>query len=136
MVSKSSSLPGQPFGPWSPFESRAPGGNNVRSTPLPHGRITAQGPGWDKRRGSGRPLAVGPIASSPTAVAPPGRPLGSALGRFGLLLVDDEGLVLLQDHVLAEDHLPRRLLRGDLVHDVEHRPLDHGAQPPGARLVA
>src|SRR5207237_1828869 len=77
----------------------------------------------DRARGRQRP---------PARPRSPWRRASRALRR---LLVDDEGRFLLEDGVLVDDDLADVLVRGDLVHDVQHRVLEDGAQTARAALV-
>ena len=49
--------------------------------------------------------------------------------------IDDQRSLLLQDDLLADDDLARGSCGRDVVHDVEHRLLEDGAQAAGAGLA-
>src|SRR5262249_9391857 len=62
------------------------------------------------------------------------RPPCSGSGRLGGLLVEDDRLLLVGDHLLGDEHFLDVGLRRDVVHHVEHDVLHDGAQSAGARL--
>src|SRR5262249_52266318 len=83
------------------------------------------------RRGADRwRMTPGPRAISSLRVAP--APPSVWLRQLGFLRVDDERRLVLDDDVLADDDLLDPRPRGHVVHDVEHRRLEDGAEAAGA----
>src|SRR5690606_5067415 len=56
-------------------------------------------------------------------------------GQLGFLLVDDEGRLALRDHLFVDHDLLDAGARGHVVHDVEERALEDGAEAAGAGVA-
>ena len=80
-----------------------------------------------------RPRLHGPDAAVAATHGAPRAASGS--GELGFLLVDDERRLALRDDVLVDDDFLDAAARGDVVHDVEHRVLEDGAQTARAAVA-